>query len=98
MKGCRPLTKDETRLLKNLFRGKLAKRNYALFVLGASTGFRISELLSLTIGDVIGTDGDFKERVTVSRQNMKGKRSSRSNLLNNEAQRALEPWFYQLAE
>ncbi|MFT5699802.1 MAG: integrase [Desulforhopalus sp.] len=98
MKGCRPLSKEEARLLKDFFLGRLAKRNYALFVLGASTGFRISELLSLTIGDLVDVGGHFKERITVSRKNMKGQKSSRSNLLNQEACRSLTPWLRQLSE
>lgn len=98
MKGCRPLSKEEARLLKDFFLGRLAKRNYALFVLGASTGFRISELLSLTIGDLIDVGGHFKERITVSRQNMKGQKSSRSNLLNQEACNSIKPWLHELAD
>lgn len=98
MKGCRPLTGRETKCLKGLFRGRLAKRNYALFVLGASTGFRISELLSLTVGDLLDIDGNFKSRIAVSRKNMKGQKASRSNLLNEEASNSLRPWFHQLAQ
>lgn len=52
MKGTRPLTNDEIRKVADCFEGLYAERNRGLFVLGVSTGGRISELLSLRIGDV----------------------------------------------
>ena len=52
MKGTRPLDNDEIRRVSAAFTGTFATRNSGLFMLGVSTGGRISELLSLTIGDV----------------------------------------------
>ena len=52
MKGTRPLNNKETRLVSACFDGTFAARNRGLFMLGVSTGGRISELLSLQIGDV----------------------------------------------
>ena len=52
MKGTRPLDNDEIRLVSTCFTGIFEARNRGLFMLGVSTGGRISELLSLTIGDV----------------------------------------------
>ena len=52
MKGTRPLDNDEIRRVSGCFTGTFATRNRGLFMLGVSTGGRISELLSLTIGDV----------------------------------------------
>ena len=53
MKGTRPLDNTEIRLVSARFNGNPFKhRNRGLFMLGVSTGGRISELLSLTIGDV----------------------------------------------
>ena len=52
MKGTRPLDNDEIRLVSACFDGTFETRNRGLFMLGVSTGGRISELLSLTIGDV----------------------------------------------
>ena len=52
MKGTRPLDNDEIRLVSACFSGKFEVRNRGLFLLGVSTGGRISELLSLQIGDV----------------------------------------------
>ena len=50
MKGTRPLDNDEIRLVSACFTGTYQVRNRGLFMLGVSTGGRISELLSLTIG------------------------------------------------
>ena len=52
MKGTRPLDNDEIRLVSACFSGTFEARNRGLFLLGVSTGGRISELLSLRIGDV----------------------------------------------
>ena len=52
MKGTRPLDNDEIRRVSAAFTGIFATRNRGVFMLGVSTGGRISELLSLRIGDV----------------------------------------------
>ena len=52
MKGTRPLDNNEIRLVSACFTGTYEVRNRGLFMLGVSTGGRISELLSLQIGDV----------------------------------------------
>ena len=52
MKGTRPLDNDEIRRVSTCFTGTYQVRNRGLFMLGVSTGGRISELLSLEIGDV----------------------------------------------
>ena len=52
MKGTRPLDNDEIRRVSASFTGTYEVRNRGLFVLGVSTGGRISELLSLCISDV----------------------------------------------
>ena len=52
MKGTRPLDNTEIRRVSACFTGTFEARNRGLFMLGVSTGGRISELLSLTIGDV----------------------------------------------
>ena len=59
MKGCRPLDKNELSRLKTAFTGRMAVRNKALFFLGVNTGFRISELLSLRLRDVLTPQGAF---------------------------------------
>ena len=52
MRGTRPLDNDEIRRVSAAFTGMYKVRNRGLFMLGVSTGGRISELLSLRIGDV----------------------------------------------
>ena len=56
MKGTRPLDNDEIRLVSACFTGAFEARNRSLFLLGVSTGGRISELLGLQIGDVWQND------------------------------------------
>ena len=56
MKGTRPLDNHEIRRVSAAFTGTYEIRNRALFIIGVSTGGRISELLSLTIGDVYQND------------------------------------------
>ena len=52
MKGTRPLDNNEIVLASACFNEASEARNRGLFLLGVSTGGRISELLSLQIGDV----------------------------------------------
>ena len=52
MKGTRPLNNDEIRRVSAAFTGTYEVRNRSLFMLGVSTGGRISELLSLRLDDV----------------------------------------------
>ena len=79
MKGCRPLTDREVLGILRVLRGRYAARDRALVLLGIKSGFRISELLSLRLGDVV-QHGDVVKRVTVRRRNMKGKISGRTVL------------------
>ena len=52
MRGTRPLDNIEIAEVYDAFDGIFAIRNRSLFMLGVSTGGRISELLSLRLGDV----------------------------------------------
>jgi site-specific recombinase XerD len=96
MKGCRPLTDQEVITVSASFTGTFAARNKALFVVGYRTGFRISELLSLTVGDVM-QHGRILDRITVARKYMKGgkagKSSGRTVPLHPEARAALSVWL-----
>lgn len=71
MKGCRPLGKDEWERTFKAVQGRHALRTKALMILLAKTGFRISEALSLRIGDVVEA-GKVKKRISIDRKNMKG--------------------------
>ncbi len=43
-------------------------RDYTLFVLGINSGLRISDLLSLTVKDVITNEGKLKDRISLTEQ------------------------------
>lgn len=92
MKGCRPLDQDEIKKVVKSFSGDFEKRDRALFLLGLKTGFRISELLSLRIGDVI-QGGQIVDRLSVSRRNMKRKTEGRTVILHPEAKETLSAWL-----
>jgi len=98
MRGSRPLELSEIKKVKKLFKGPMKNRNYALFILGANTGFRISEILSLRLEDVLEEDGQFKKRLTVFKRNMKGKKTSRTVLLNKAARDGILPWLKELTK
>ena len=91
MASCRALTDNEVKLVREGFSGVYKRRNEMLFVLGIKAGFRISELLSLQVKDVMQY-GKMVDRVEVSRRYMKsgkaGKASSRAVPLHPEARHA----------
>lgn len=87
MIGCRPLTDSEIDQLKAL--ADLDIRARCLLILGATTGFRISELLSLHVKDVLN-----QPRVTVLKRNRKGKARSHSVTLHPEAAEAITALVY----
>lgn len=95
MKGCRSLTADEMARVSQSFRGPYSARDQALFVVGIKTGFRISELLSLRVGE-IWQHGQFLKRVAVLRRYVKGKIEGRSVILHAEAKTALAPWLMEM--
>jgi integrase len=97
MKGCRPLTEKEIGEVLISFNGEYAARDKALFVLGLKTGFRVSELLSLKIGDIFQR-GRIVDSVTVRRQFVKQKTEGRTVKLNPQAKTALRGWIDELRE
>lgn len=98
MIGTRPLSQGELERLRDAFAGPYSRRNLTLFILGVNTGFRISELLSLTMADVSTKQGHVFNQITVRRQNTKGKERSRSIMLTPEAKRTIEYWVWQMRE
>lgn len=97
MGTCRALDNGEVHLALSCLQGKHSARDRALFVLGLNTGFRISELLSLNIGDVYQY-GHVVTRITVQRKNMKGKAQSRSMPVNPAARGALSEYVQLLVD
>ena len=89
MKGTRPLDNDEIRSVSTCFTGTYQIRNRSLFMLGVSTGGRISELLGLRIGDVYQN----KKPVTdllYGKSIVKGGEVSRSVPVNADGRRAID--------
>lgn len=74
MKGARTLSSIELQAISE----KLSLRDRTLFTLGLRTGFRISELLSLDVSDVLNESGDIRESICVKKKNTKGKAESRT--------------------
>ena len=97
MIGARPLSRNEIEMLVGEMRKtNTGVRDSALFLLGINTGFRISELLSLTVGNVLDTNGKIKDNLVISRRFMKGTKRSRSIYLSSGAKRMLTPLLTQL--
>lgn len=89
MKGTRPLDNDEIRSVSTCFTGTFATRNSGLFMLGVSTGGRISELLSLCIGDVWQNDKAVTD-LLFEKSVVKGGEVSRAVPVNADGRRAID--------
>ena len=89
MKGTRPLDNDEIRRVSAAFTGTYEVRNRGLFMLGVSTGGRISELLSLTIGDVY-QNGSAVSDLLFERSIVKGGEVSRAVPVNADGRHAIK--------
>ena len=98
MATSRQLNVSEYEQFKSSFTGAYKLRNSALFVLGVRSGFRISELLSLTVGDIIEPTGRLAEQVTVQKGYMKRKKESRSVPMHPEVAKHLREYCAWLAE
>jgi integrase len=81
MKGCRPLTRNE---VKSLIKSASNLRDTALITLGFCTGYRISELLSLKLCDIVDVKGRIYDFVSVKAENTKTK-IGRTVRLNSDA-------------
>lgn len=88
MSKAKPLTNEEIKAMLDFFK---TSRDRCLFILGVKTGFRISELLSLKVQDVIQY-GEVRDRITVKRSNVKCKTESRTVVLHAEAKRYLKDY------
>ena len=89
MKGTRSLDNTEIRLVSACFDGNpFEHRNRGLFMLGVSTGGRISELLSLQIGDVY-QNGKPVTHLLFDRSIVKGEEISRAVPVNSDGRRTI---------
>ena len=84
MRGSRPLSRIQ---VKAILKATDSIREKALLTLGFATGYRISELLRLTVADIY-TNGVIHSHVTVKASNTKTKQG-RTVLLNSDAKKAL---------
>jgi len=89
MKGTRPLDNNEIRLVSACFDGTFEIRNRGLFMIGVSTGGRISELLSLQIGDVY-QNGRAVTDLLFDKSVVKGGEVSRAVPVNRDGRRAID--------
>ena len=56
------------------------------------SGYRVSELLSIKVGDVF-QHGQFRTHVVVEAKNMKGKKKSRAVVIHSAAKEAIAAYF-----
>lgn len=89
MKGTRPLENNEIRLVSACFDGSFEIRNRGLFMLGVSTGGRISELLSLRVGEVYQNKRPVTD-LLFDKSVVKGGEVSRAVPVNRDGRRAIE--------
>lgn len=93
MQGARPLTdKEIDTILADGFTGSFEHRNRSFFAMGISTGFRTSELLALSMRDVMHRKYP-RQYVKINRRHTKGKTQGRTQRLHTFAQEALQPWI-----
>ena len=85
MRGAIPLSRAE---VKSLLKVTKSVRERTLLTVGFSTAFRISSILSLTVGDV-STNGIVHNRITVQAKNTKTK-TGHTVLLNSDAKHAIK--------
>ncbi len=92
MRGCPSLSPSQLRLALRQLTGRHGLRNRALVILGVRSGLRISELLSLKVGQV--WDGEKPvSRFYLHRQATKGKTTGASIVLHPDAAEALTRWI-----
>ena len=89
MKGTRPLDNDEIRRVSASFTGMYKSRNRGLFLLGVSTGGRISELLSLRISDVWQNNAAVSD-LLFNKSVVKGGEISRAVPVNRDGRQAID--------
>jgi integrase len=95
MPACRPLSATEVERVLLSFHGPNMARDRALLTVGIYSGFRISEILSLRVRDVV-QHGRITDYLTVARRQMKRKTTGRTVALHPQAQQALRTWLLAL--
>jgi site-specific recombinase XerD len=100
MAGMRDYTDDELALVRKSFSGRYALRDRCFFEMALQMGLRVSEMLSLTVGQVYQY-GKVVEEVSIDRKHMKGgkagKASGRTIPLFPETHPHILAWLQRLA-
>jgi len=99
----RPFTPAEIFTLESHLLAQKRYRDRAMVVVGISVGYRITELLTWTVGQVLTREGNIAHEITVTRALLKGgsgvrKRSVRSRrvVLNERARGAIRDYIASL--
>jgi integrase len=79
----RPFTLAEISLLESHLLQHGRHRDRMLIIAGTQVGYRITELLTWTVGQVLGPDGDIVREVTVTRADLKGGKGVRKRSVRN---------------
>jgi len=69
---------DDIKMIQDFYLKNNRIRDYMMFTVGVCTGFRISDLLRIKIGDVINADGTFREYIYI-REKKTGKLSTNAD-------------------
>jgi integrase len=101
MPAMRDFSADEIAVLRKSFGGRYALRDRCYFEMGLQTGLRVSEMLSLTVGQVYRY-GQVMDEVSIERRHMKGgksgKASGRTLPIFPETKPHILAWLVRLAE
>jgi len=95
-KGVRPLTIEEMHQVAESFTGPMWRRNRALFLTQYYTGRRITQTLSLRLGDVLTPQGAIVDTIWFRRMHTKGKIEGQSVVLHPKARPALVEWIREM--
>jgi site-specific recombinase XerD len=92
----RPLTDDELKIISEL---NISIRNKTIFTIGIHTGFRLNEIRCLQIKDLYSLElKEVLKCITVQKQNMKGKKASRSVIISNYLREVLKEYINTLKD
>jgi integrase len=78
MAGMRDYSDEEIELVRKSFGGRYALRDRCYFEMALQMGLRVSEMLSLTVGQVYQY-GKVADEVSIARQHMKGGKAGKAS-------------------
>jgi integrase len=92
----RPVNQEDFKRIKDWLsnpKHRYNKRNLLIWMLGCYCGYRVNEILSLTISSVMKHPPKINTRMTVPRSIMKGKWESRSIIIHPNLKKYIEDYF-----